>query len=76
MIINLYKDHGAYLAQFIGDPEIPALFGTDILPTGYTDQSNPGEVIEDMQRFHPQRIVVVTDRKLNVLAFHGGTGCE
>ena len=41
------------------DPRTRELFGTDTLPTAYTDVARPSEVLEAIQRLNPESTVVL-----------------
>jgi hypothetical protein len=47
------------MAQFVDDPEIEALFGTDTIPTAFTSQVDADRVLEKIKALNPDYTVVV-----------------
>jgi hypothetical protein len=42
-----------------GDAEVVQLFGTDILPTAYTDSAPAEMVCREIQKLNPDKLVVL-----------------
>jgi hypothetical protein len=57
--IELSKDSGAWMADFLGDMDVLGLFGTTRIPTAYTDRANADAVLADIKRRNPQHYVYV-----------------
>ena len=48
-----------WVAQFVNDPDIISLFGTDTLPTAFTAQADPITVLREIQRLNPRHLVTL-----------------
>ena len=57
--ITLYRGTDCWLAQWSGEDaaEIKRLFGTDILPTAFTNRAESSEVFAAIQGNNPGRLV-------------------
>lgn len=51
--IRLYRSGGYWMAQFVGDAETMRLFGTDSLPTPFTDAAPFDAVYRTILRLNP-----------------------
>jgi len=50
--VKLINSQQGWLARF-EDPKVIELFGTDTLPTAYTEQASPMMVLEGIQKKNP-----------------------
>ena len=66
-VIHIYRGDVSYLsANFIKnasgvtipDPKFVDLFGTHILPVGFTIDANPGQVVAKLQSYNPDALVI------------------
>lgn len=55
--IRLFRTHSGWQAQFLDDPEVAALFGTDTLPTAYTEHADASTVLNAIARLNPGHVV-------------------
>ena len=56
--ITLYRANGSWTARHT-DPVVRRLFGTDTLPTPYTERALPSFVRQAIERLNPACIVEV-----------------
>lgn len=56
--IRLVRGSQGWLAQFVGDENTVRLFGTDTIPTAFTDKASPNMVKRTIERLNPQSKVV------------------
>ena len=54
--ITLYRGPQAWMARHT-DPEVTRLFGTDTLPTAFTEQAEPAEVLAYLREANPELTV-------------------
>jgi hypothetical protein len=59
--IRLFRAGGAWMAQFVGDPEMIAAFGTDTIPTAFRDCAQAGTVYQAISKRNPGALVDVYD---------------
>lgn len=61
MVITLFKSEGFWMAQHSGSgrEEITSLFGTDTLPTPFTDAASAESVRDVIERLNPEAEIVV-----------------
>ena len=57
-IIKLINSRTGWLAQFENDQEIIGLFGTDTIPTPYTENASPSMVKNEIMSRNPGYNVV------------------
>ena len=58
--VELYVGEACYLARFT-DPAVVEAFGQDTLPTAFTPEAAPGEVLAHVARGYPDSEVVLVD---------------
>ena len=58
-IIEVWKSGGQWVALFKNDPVIMDLFGTNILPTAFTDAVSAEVVFSQIQSKNPDHGVIV-----------------
>ena len=51
--IRLISSPKGWLARFIGDKEVIEAFGTDTIPTPFTQSAYPMEVFRTIERLNP-----------------------
>lgn len=56
-IIKLIHTEKGWLARFISDIKIIKLFGVDTLPTAFTKNANPIEVLQNIKSLNPEYTV-------------------
>lgn len=57
-VITLFKENGSWMALNT-DPKVKALFGTDTLPTAFTDNAKSWDVYNEISRLNPNSYVVI-----------------
>ena len=57
-MIKLINSKQGWLARFENDQEIIALFGTDTIPTPYTENASPMMVKSEIEKRNPNHVVV------------------
>ena len=50
--IQLINSKQGWLARFINDQKVTDLFGTDTLPTAFTEEASPMEVKREIERLN------------------------
>jgi len=60
--IEVYKNGGSWVAKFNNDPEIMDLFGTDTVPTAFTDKASADLVFTELQAANPRCNVIVYEK--------------
>ena len=56
--IKLINSRSGWLARFENDDEVTAAFGTDTIPTPYTETALPMEVLQEIQKRNPEHRVI------------------
>ena len=56
--IKLINSSNGWLARFIDDEKILQLFGTDTLPTAFTENASPMEVKAKIEELNPRHRVL------------------
>lgn len=56
--ITLFRQAGSWVARH-SDPRVIELFGTDTLPTTWTDTANPENVYRNIRDLNPGALVYV-----------------
>lgn len=51
--IKLIKSSKGWMARFISDPEVIEAFGTDTIPTAFTENDSPLMVKERIEKLNP-----------------------
>ena len=51
--IRLINSEKGWLARFIDDDDVLQLFGTDTVPTAFTEQASPMVVKAEIERLNP-----------------------
>jgi len=51
--IKLINSSQGWLARFINDDEVLKLFGTDTIPTAFTEQASPMVVKQAIEKLNP-----------------------
>ena len=57
--IELFVDDGGWMARFVGDPEVVALFGTDTIPTPFLEGYDPALILDSIERMNPDCAVSI-----------------
>ena len=52
--IQLINSKEGWLARFMNDTEIIRLFGTDTIPTAFTEEASPMEVLRAVKNLNPE----------------------
>jgi len=60
--IEVYKNGGQWVAKFNNDPQIVDLFGTDTIPTAFTDKASADLVWQEIQAKNPECNVIVYEK--------------
>lgn len=61
MTITLFKADGVWMAHYSGPgrEDITNLFGTDTLPTAFTEKAHPYKVFAEIERLNPTHEIVI-----------------
>lgn len=51
--IHLFRAAGSWHARYTNAPDVVAAFGTDTIPTAFTDRAAPLVVFEEILRLNP-----------------------
>ena len=57
-VIKLINSSRGWLARFEDDEEIIKNFGTDTIPTAFTEKASPMMVMAEIQKRNPNSLVV------------------
>lgn len=56
--IKLINSKSGWLARFINDVEVVEAFGTDTIPTPYTENASPMFVLAEIKKRNPEHTVI------------------
>ena len=56
--IKLINSRAGWLARFIDDSSVLELFGTDTIPTAFTENALPMDVKKEIERLNPDYTVL------------------
>lgn len=51
--IKLINSSKGWLARFVDDVEIQRMFGTDTIPTSFTEKASPMDVLQTVKHLNP-----------------------
>ncbi len=54
--IRIFKSNNSWIAQS-DDPEVKRLFGTDMIPTAFTERAPASVVLAELRRLNPDATV-------------------
>lgn len=57
--IKLFKTESGWMADFVGDEEVKAAFGTTVIPTAFTAKAPAREVVNTLVMLNPECAVSV-----------------
>jgi hypothetical protein len=60
-LIEVYKNGGHWVAKY-NNPEIVELFGTDVLPTAFTESASADLVYSELQARNPDCNILVYEK--------------
>lgn len=57
--ITLFRGPNAWMARIDGDPDITALFGSNVIPTAFLPRANPDKVRREIMSLNPGATVIL-----------------
>lgn len=57
-VIKLINSNQGWLARFIDDEKVLRLFGTDTIPTPFTEEASPMLVLNEIKKRNPEKEVI------------------